>query len=205
MIHVITEENRSEFRSELLAMHRQRKAVFVDQMKWPLPCEEGLEIDEFDADDVTYLLYFDEGRLRASARMLPTDRPHLLGSMFADLCPDGVPAGPAIWESTRFCPHPDSEPEQRRWLLGVMIAGMMEAALLFGVEQITFVAGGALKPVALAAGWEARALGPTARRSRDRITACAAAVTPQGLREVRARHGLVRPLISYAPRRRRAA
>ncbi len=205
MIHVITAENRAEFRAELLTMHRQRKAVFVDQMKWPLPCEEGLEIDDFDADDVPYLLYFEDAQLRASARMLPTDRPHLLGSMFPELCPDGVPAGPTIWESTRFCPCPDSEPEERRHLLGVMIAGMMEAALLFGVDQITFVAGGALKPAALAAGWDARALGPTVRRGRDRITACAAAVTPSGLRAVRAKHALVRPLISYAPQQRRAA
>lgn len=205
MIHVVTSENRTNFNSELLEMHRQRKAVFVDQMKWPLPCEEGLEIDDYDSVDATYLLYFDNGELRASARMLPTDRPHLLGDIFADLCAEGVPAGPAIWESTRFCPCPEAAPKERRQLLGVMIAGMMEAALLFGVDEITFVAGGALKPVALAAGWEARALGPTARRGGDRITACAAAVTPQGLRAVREKHGLVRPLISYAPQRRRAA
>ena len=202
MIHIVTAENREEFRSELLAMHRQRKAVFVDQMKWRLVCEEGLEIDEFDAEDVTYLLYLEGTELRASARMLPTDRPHLLGSLFADLCEGEVPAGPSVWESTRFCPCPEvSEPRERRHLLGVMIAGMLEAGLLFGIEQITFVAGGALRPVALAAGWDAHPLGPTVRRGRERLTACAATVSSEGLKRVREKHGLSYPLIRYAPMR----
>jgi len=200
MIHIVTRENRASFRSELSEMHRQRKRVFVDQMGWRLDCEDGFEIDEFDSADAIYLLHEDaQGQLRASARMLPTEAPHLLGTVFPDLCPGGVPCGPDIWESTRFCPSPEIvDSGARRQLLGVMIAGMIEAALLFGVNHITFVAGGALRPVALKAGWEARALGPIMRRNGDRIAACIAEATPDGLRRVRAQHGLPQPLTRYA-------
>lgn len=206
MIHIVTSENRAEFRRELCEMHRQRKRVFVDELKWPLACEEGLEIDEFDTAEAVYLLYFtDGGELRASARMLPTDRPHLLGSIFPDLCLEGVPAGERIWESTRFCPAPHvRDAEEKRWLLGVMIAGMIESALIFAVDHITFVAGGALKPAALGAGWNARPLGPTRRTRGDRLTACIADATPEGLRRVREKYRLPHPLIRYAPLRQAA-
>lgn len=205
MIFLVTGENRGEFYRELTEMHRQRKRVFVDQLGWQLECAEGLETDEFDGPEAIYLLLVERDELLASARMLQTDRPHLLGSVFPYLCPDGVPTGQTIWESTRFCPSPDVlDPAEKRRLLGVMIAGMIEAALLFGVDQITFVAGGALKPVALAAGWAAKPLGPTIKSRGDRLTACVADATPDGLRRVREKHGLLQPLVRYAPVRRAA-
>lgn len=206
MIQLITADNRSAFFQDLTLMHRHRKEIFVDRLGWSLPCEEGLEIDEFDSPDALYLLYYDPaGELLASARMLPTNRPHLMSEYFGALCPNGAPSGDAIWESTRFCPSPSVEsPAQKRQLLGIMIAGMMEAGLLFGIEQISFVASGALRPVALAAGWSAHPLGPMQRLHNDRITACIADVEPQGLRRVRERHGLRSPLLRYIPARRAA-
>lgn len=206
MIHIVTLENRSRFYRELMDMHRQRKEVFVDQMRWPLTCEEGIEIDDFDTDAAIYLLQYDETqRLRVSARMLPTDQPHLLDTVFPHLCEEAVPRGHDIWEATRFCPAPDIEtPNEKHALLGSTIAGILEAGLLFGVSAVTFVASGALKPLALAAGWDARALGTSVRHGRERLTACMASITPEGLRAVRTRYQLSGPLIRYAPAREAA-
>jgi acyl-homoserine lactone synthase len=206
MMYLVTEENRRNFRRELFDMHRQRKQVFVDQMRWPLPCEEGLEIDEFDTDAAFYLLNFGaDGALQASARLLPTDRPHILDTVFPQLCSEGVPRGPNIWEATRFCPAPGVKtPEARHQLLGVVIAGILEAGLLFGMDATTFVAGAAMKPLALDAGWSVKTLGPAQRYRRDRVTACMAALDPDSLRGVRARHQITGPVLRYGSARQAA-
>lgn len=206
MMHLVTNENREAYEPTLREMHAHRKRVFIDAMGWPLPCSGELEFDAFDTDSALYLLHLDHiGRLRASARLLRTDEAHLLGGVFADLCEEGVPSGESIWEATRFCPSPEIvDACERRGLLGEIIAGILEAGLLFGMTDVTFVAGGALKPLALAAGWNARTLGPTHRLHRERVTACIATVDAEGLRRVRARYGLSAPLLRYQPARRAA-
>src|SRR3546814_16727454 len=63
------------------AMFAARKEVFIDLLKWDLPVLAGAyELDQFDDPDAEYLILIDgQGRHRASARLLRTDRPHLLG------------------------------------------------------------------------------------------------------------------------------
>ena len=87
MIHIITAENRHLFRHALMEMHRQRKAVFIDELGWPLQAEAGIEIDAYDGEDVVYLIESDGPRacVGGSARLLPTVRGHLLQDVFADL------------------------------------------------------------------------------------------------------------------------
>lgn len=206
MMHLVTSENSDGYRDELLEMHAHRKRVFVDQLRWPLPVEGDLEFDDYDGEQALYLLLLDaRGGLKASARLLRTDRPHLMSEVFLHLCASAPPQGASIWEATRFCPSPEIvQSADRRLLLGEIIAGILEAGLLFGMSQVTFVAGGALKPLALAAGWSAKPLGATQRYLGDRVTACVAAVDTDGLRRVRERYRLVAPLLRYVPARRAA-
>jgi N-acyl-L-homoserine lactone synthetase len=200
-MHLVTSENRANYAPELREMHAQRKQIFLDELAWPLVCQGELEFDEFDTDASMYLLHFGaKGELAGSARLLRTDRPHLLDTAFAHLCKEELPRGDTIWEATRFCPSPKlKDRTQRHALLGVIIAGILEAGLLFGTTEVTFVASGALKPLALSAGWNARTLGPSQRYKGDRVTACVAAVDSAGLRQVRARFGLHAPLLRYLP------
>jgi acyl-homoserine lactone synthase len=202
MIHIVTSENRHLFRHALMEMHRQRKTVFIDQMGWELDAPEGLEIDEFDSERATYLIVSDAPRapVRASARLLPTNEPHLLGEHFSYLCPGGAPRSEAVWEASRFCPAPDTpRGAPRRHLLGLIIAGILETGLLFGQEQVTFVASAALSPLALKVGWNARTLGPSQRHGRDRVTAFVADIDADGLKEVRRRHALGSPITRFIP------
>ena len=89
----------------LRAMFEDRKSVFVDLLKWDVPVLCGrFELDQFDDEHATYLIIADEdGDHLASARLLPTTRPHILGSLFPDLCAAPPPAGPWVFEITRFC------------------------------------------------------------------------------------------------------
>jgi acyl-homoserine lactone synthase len=70
-------------------------------------------------------------------------------------------------------------------MLGRMIAGIMETALLFGVEQVTYVASAALAPMAEERGMGGARLGPPHAEGRDKIQAFAATIDAAGLKRVR--------------------
>lgn len=202
MIYIVSAENRRRFHHLLTEMHRQRKQVFIDKLKWRLEESAGLEIDAYDSQEAIYLIEAGTptSEVKVSARLLPTMRPHLLGEQFADLCEERLPAGPQVWEATRFCPAPDTPTgAPRRQMLGRMIAGIMETALLFGIEEITYVADAALAPLAMKVGWDARALGAPRGKGRHRIQAFAAHIDGAGLKRVREAFAISAPLTRFAP------
>lgn len=200
MIHIVTAENRRHYHHALMEMHRQRKQVFIDQLKWRLHESAGIEIDAYDCPEAVYLIEAAAPRapVTGSARLLPTDRPHLLGDHFRFLCDSAPPAGADVWEVTRFCPAPDTAPGQPRHdLLGRMIAAIMETALIFGIERVTFVANAGLTPLAAKAGWDAQPLGGARRVGRDRLTAFVAAIDQRGLKRVRERNDIKTPVTRF--------
>jgi acyl-homoserine lactone synthase len=201
MILIINAENRSLFESELIEMHRQRKAVFVDGYGWSVPVKGDMEMDGYDGEGTTYLIAksgSNGSEVIASARLLPTVRSHLMADLFVAACDGNVPSGPSIWEVSRFCVSPRIESRRRRVeLLWEMACGVMETALLYGVEKVTFVANAALLPLAMQCGWSAVRLGPTLPDGNDEITAVAASITPEGLRETRGRLGVHGPVTRF--------
>lgn len=202
MIYIVSEENRRRFHHLLTEMHRQRKQVFIDKLRWPLEQSAGLEIDAYDSHDAVYLIEAGTptSDVTVSARLLPTVRPHLLSQQFPDLCDAELPAGPQVWEATRFCPSPDTPVgPPRKQMLGRMIAGIMETALLFGIEQVTYVADAALAPMAQKVGWDVRALGAPRGKGRDRIQAFVASIDGAGLKRVRETFAISAPLTRFAP------
>jgi N-acyl-L-homoserine lactone synthetase len=206
MVFIVTAENRHFFESDLLEMHQQRRRVFVEGLGWPLPLNGAMELDQYDGEDVIYLLVKDDlnARLRASVRLLRTDRPHPLLDLFQGLCDAGVPRGPKVREISRFCACPGvTSRRERLALLWEIICASLETAFLFDFEQLTFVANRALRPLALNCGWEAASLGSTQPDRHDEVTAIAANVTHTGLR--RERFGVPGPAIRFFPAARVAA
>jgi N-acyl-L-homoserine lactone synthetase len=202
MIHVVSAENRRHYHHALMEMHRQRKAVFVDRMGWALDAPDGLEIDAYDTVDAIYLIEAAGPRapVAGSVRLLPTDRPHLLGERFAHLCAGAPPSGPGVWEATRFCPSPQTPSgPPRRAMLARMIAAIMETALLFGVSRVTYVASAGLAPLALSAGWRVAPLAAPSGAGREAVQAFLAHIDATGLARVRAGLGARAPLIRFTP------
>lgn len=83
---------------------RYRHKVFIETLGWDLPTRENLELDQFDRPDTIYLAAREEdGRLVGTARLLPTDKPYLLGEVFPQLMGDSLPPSSSdVWELSRF-------------------------------------------------------------------------------------------------------
>ncbi len=195
MIFLVNAENRSGFAADLATMHRQRKVIFVDRAGWNVPVTGVWEIDRYDRDDTVYLLAKDQltGPVLASVRLLPTDRPHLMSELFPAACLAAIPRGPTVWEVSRLCVAPGLHGGRPHRLIWEMVCGVLETALLYGIEVVVFAVNRALLRLLLHCGWEARALGPRLGCGAEEVAAAAASITPAGLRAVRREHGIPIP------------
>ena len=146
-------------------MFEDRKSVFVDLLGWDVPVLDGrFEFDEFDNERATYLIIADdEGDHLGSARLLPTTRRHILGSLFASLCAAPPPTGPQVFEITRFCLSPRHRAAGRRVVRRQLVTGLVWHALETGIRTYTGVAEMAWLQQILAFGWDCRPLGVPAR------------------------------------------
>jgi acyl-homoserine lactone synthase len=158
---LITDASRPHHVPALRSMFEARKRVFVDLLKWDVPVLEGrFEVDQFDDHHAVYLIVSDRnGEHLGSARLLPTVRPHILDSLFPELCAGSPPRGGDVLEITRFCLGRNQNSEQRRQTRNALVAGIVDYALAHHVSTYTGVAELAWLQQILAFGWRCRPLG----------------------------------------------
>ena len=178
----------------LKAMFEARKHVFVDLLKWDVPVLDGrFELDQFDDPHAEYLIIGDgKGRHLASTRLLRTTRPHILDSLFPQLCATRVPRGPAVREITRFCLDPRVGALARREARNVLVSGLVEHALAKDIEIYTGVAEFGWFQQILAFGWRCRPLGLPQLVDGRMLCALAIEITP-GTPALLAGNGIHRP------------
>ena len=133
MLIIVNKENQSSYLKELASMHRLRKRIFKDAMKWPVNVVNGMEFDQFDTPDAHYIMHVNQfGEVDGCTRLLPTTKPYLLGDIFSHLIDSGkVPRQEDIWESTRFCSDTSTAPKN---IMGLLAGGMLEFALSKGIH-----------------------------------------------------------------------
>lgn len=161
MLHV------SRFGSEptpdgvLRSMFAARKSVFVDLLKWDVPViEDAYEVDQFDDEHATYLVLADADHAHlASARLLPTTRPHILGDFYTELCDTPPPQGPDIFEITRFCLDRRLSAADRRCVRDELITGLVDHALSAGITRYVAIAATGWFQQMLGFGWRCQPLG----------------------------------------------
>ena len=196
MVSVVNFDNKSQFANELKSMHRHRKQIFVDFLKWEVPVVDGqYEIDQFDNETAVYLLARDEKTSAhlGSVRLLPSTGPHLLHDLFPYLCDGDVPVSKDVWEITRLCTAPKVEDAKR--IRTELATALMEFGLLFGIRQYTSVAHMAWLSQVLAAGWDCEPLGLPQKVGNDEIGAIAINVSPAALQMFRSRLEVTQPLL----------
>jgi acyl-homoserine lactone synthase len=161
MLHILQSGETQAGERVLRAMFAARKQVFVDLLKWNVPVVAGTyEMDCFDDDEATYLIVADpDGAHLGSARLLRTDRPHILGSFYPDLCAEGVPCGARIREVTRFCLDRSLKAAQRREVRDTLVSALADHALANDVEAYSAIAQMGWFQQILAFGWRCRPLG----------------------------------------------
>ncbi len=116
MIKLINGHERAKFPQLIDQMHRLRKAVFYDRLKWDVPIVGDWEIDSFDQENPLYVLVLDpKGAVQGSLRLLPTTGPNMLRDVFSAITEDAQPVeNPLVWESSRFCIRFSNEREPQQ-------------------------------------------------------------------------------------------
>lgn len=164
---VVAERVRQPLADAMLrSMFEARKRVFVDLLKWDVPVLEGrFELDQFDDEHAVYLVVHDDaGGHLGSARLLQTTRPHLLDTLFADLCAASPPRGLEVLEITRFCLERRLSGRDRLAVRNRLVSALADYALANGVTTYTGIAEMGWLQQILAFGWSCRPLGlPRAR------------------------------------------
>src|SRR5260370_24068997 len=145
----------------LRSMFEARKRVFVDLLKWDVPALDGrFELDQFDDEHAIYLIVRgNRGEHLGSARLLPTIRPHLLDTLFAELCAFSPPRGPNIFEITRFCLERRLPAARRLVVRNKLVSALADFALQRGIATYTGVAEMGWLQQILSFGWACRPLG----------------------------------------------
>jgi len=158
---IITKSGAGLESATLRNMFEARKRVFVDLLGWDAPVlEDRFEIDQFDDEHATYIIVTDEhDRHLGSARLLDTNRPHILDTLFHFLCEGELPAGTGVQEITRFCLDRGQSTAARLETRNLLVSALVDQALLTGIHQYVGVAELGWLQQILAFGWRCRPLG----------------------------------------------
>ena len=109
MITVLKGSEAHEHGDLMDAVFRLRYENFVVRRRWPLPCRDGRDIDQYDHAEAAYLIVLDDedGAILGSARINHTPHSSLLADLFPHLIETGeAPRGPTLFEGTRFALSP---------------------------------------------------------------------------------------------------
>lgn len=104
MIKIIPGEWRDRHPRLIDEMHKLRRNVFHDRLRWQVTVINKWEIDGYDALNPLYVVALDDDeRVIGGLRLLPTTGFNMLNDTFPELLPDGERLGsPLIWEASRF-------------------------------------------------------------------------------------------------------
>ena len=157
MIEIASAESFSVHGEQVAAMHRLRHRVFRERLGWDVTSSGGMEVDEYDLEYPTYILYTsDEAELTGCVRLLPTTGPYMLKDTFPTLAGDReAPRSPRIWEASRFAVE-----QQRRCggrplsaVTATLFASMVEFGLDKGLTSFVAVVDVRMERILRIAGW----------------------------------------------------
>lgn len=106
-VHVVNRTNAHLNGDMLTGFFHARHDIYVNEKGWMPPAEDGLEFDQYDTDDATYLIGVEDGRVITGSRFIPTTRPHMLLDIFSHACQRQI-----------------VEPDVAEWTRGFLIEGL---------------------------------------------------------------------------------
>ncbi len=181
MIYIVQGMHDGAHAQALETMFVDRKRLFVDLLGWDVPIVDGrYEIDRFDGPDATYIIAADaRGDHIGSMRLLPSCQPHLLDTLFAELCDGALPRGNEVFEITRLCLPTRLGTAERLRVRNRLISAMVDHALDTGIAVLTGVVQADFRAQVLAMGWACAALGPELEIGRRLLGAFRLEIAPE--------------------------
>ena len=169
---------------------RFRKEVFVDQMAWPLWHAEGIEFEQYDTFDTTYVVAHRGRDVIGGARLKRTDATNgygvivysymirdaylgLLPGMPAELCSDSPPVDVRTWELTRFVAD-----EGETGVGEAILRAANNYLHAKGATTCLFLGPPAFLRMARRLGWSSQRMGPIVGNADGRFLAFSCSVIP---------------------------
>lgn len=159
----------------LLAQFQLRKTLFVDTLQWQLPTIGEIEADQYDTPYASYCLTEYNGRLAASARIVPTNTnlgtstymilDTALGRLSPFLPPEvcrgfAPPTSEKVWEATRLTVCPSLSKLEKRAALQSTVERMMEEARAAKIDEYIAIGGIELSLGVRSAGYSVQRVTP---------------------------------------------
>lgn len=199
MLCLISPNRASEFSQEIEDMHRLRHRVFKDRLEWEVTCRDGMEFDEYDDFDPTYLLARgNDGAIAGCVRLLPTEGPNMLRDTFPQLLEEvDAPSDAKIWESSRFALDVNHANNGRAisQSTAMLFAGVLEFGLANGLTDIVTVTDLRVERIMKRSGWTMTRLGQPQAIGNTKAIAGRLSVTWEDLARVRETGGLTAPVL----------
>ncbi|WFU45750.1 acyl-homoserine-lactone synthase (plasmid) [Bradyrhizobium sp. CB82] len=179
-------------------MHRLRGRVFKERLDWDVSISDGLEIDQYDAFNPTYLLALEQNAVVGCVRLLPGH------NMLADTFPvllDGhaAPKADRIWESSRFCVDTQNvatiAENGLRKATFLLFAGMIEWGQRRDLQAIATVTDLRMERILRRAGWQLDRLGTPRQIGATKAVAGLLPITNDALDAIRASGKISGPVI----------
>ena len=149
---------------------RLRKRIFIDELEWDMPDQDGLEIDQYDQETAEYVIAMKNGECVGGCRMHPTtSRFRKEGQTYTYMLRDAVdgklkdfprnvtfysPVEPKIWELTRVIS--DKNPVGFRDLMWQVRMNLITR----GVTDTLFITRPAIKKICTMWGYKIDVTGP---------------------------------------------
>jgi acyl homoserine lactone synthase len=199
---LVTTGNRSYYEREIAAMHRARKAVFVDKLGWRLPVRDGMEHDEYDDARAMYILGFDTAQdVTMSIRIRPADDRSMLRDHFAHHLPVGMRPieDGRTWEVSRgFSLEQSLRRAAMKRKAACMIAPL-EIALEAEIDRYVGFTDVRMLSLYYHVGWKLNLLGDAMPYGEGDGVAYEAEVSAQVVRDIRSTWGLPAPATVHFP------
>lgn len=189
-LELIRQGDQTRF-EDLIGVYRLRHKQCVQRNRWPtnpstIRSVTGMEIDQFDSDDVFQIVHKDEnGIVNGCARLMSTKSLYLLADQYAERCPgliEGeIPRTEEIFEVSRFC----ADSSAPRKITGILICGIIEFGLHMGLRNIVSLSDTRIEPLIDKTGWPRKRLGKTIDTGTDISAGQIYEISQQALSNVR--------------------
>lgn len=162
---------------EFLAL---RKQVFVDELKWDVPHNDTVEMDQYDTPMAHYSLVLHNGRVIGGARAMATtatwgEHTYMLRDAYTGKLKHIPPhimsvdiASPKVWECTRLVISSDLTTQaERAECMRLIVDGLVDLVRARGAEELICLSSLHLMRALRQLGYQVDRLGDTYRNDED--------------------------------------